>query len=158
MLPDRTSATFLNQVHYRSDGVLITKDGKPVAALVDIELSERIRRMREDFLDLTDRIGQAYAGVDPGLAECEIGEAIACARKARVTAHRSPSPAHSTLSSASGTHGGRRRWNLPMSPTVLRIGPFRSHFFTREGPRNAKGHIEAHADEFPTAWKKHFGG
>jgi len=39
----------LNQVQYRSDSVLITKDGKPVAALVDVEMFERIRRMRDDF-------------------------------------------------------------------------------------------------------------
>jgi prevent-host-death family protein len=71
----------LNQVQYRSDSVLITKDGKPVAALVDVELFERIRRMREDFLDLTDRIGQSYAGVDPAVAEREIAAAVAHARK-----------------------------------------------------------------------------
>jgi len=71
----------LNQVQYRSDSVLITKDGKPVAALVDVEMFERIRRMREDFLSLTDRIGQSYAGVDPKIAEREIAEAVAHARK-----------------------------------------------------------------------------
>lgn len=71
----------LNQVQYRSDSVLITKDGKPVAALVDVELFERIRRMREDFLSLTDRIGHSYAGVDPEIAEREIAEAVAHARK-----------------------------------------------------------------------------
>ena len=71
----------LNQVQYRSDSVLITKDGRPVAALVDVELFERIRRMRGDFLSLTDRIGQSYAGVDPEIAEREITEAVAHARK-----------------------------------------------------------------------------
>jgi prevent-host-death family protein len=71
----------LNQVQYRSDSVLITKDGKPVAALVDVEMFERIRRMREDFLSLTDRIGQSYAGVDPRTAEREIAEAVAHALK-----------------------------------------------------------------------------
>lgn len=30
----------LNQVQYRNDAVLITKDGKPVAALVDVALFE----------------------------------------------------------------------------------------------------------------------
>jgi prevent-host-death family protein len=72
----------LNQVQYRSDSVLITKDGKPVAALVDVEMFERIRRMREDFRSLTDRIGQSYVGVDPRIAEREIAEAVAHARKA----------------------------------------------------------------------------
>lgn len=71
----------LNHVQYRSDSVLITKDGRPVAALVDVELFERIRRMREDFLSLTDRIGQSYVEIDPGIAEREIAEAVAHARK-----------------------------------------------------------------------------
>ena len=71
----------LNQVQYRSDSVLITKDGKPVAALVDVETFERIRRLREDFLRLTDQIGQSYAGVDPAIAEREIAAAVAHARK-----------------------------------------------------------------------------
>ena len=71
----------LNQVQYRSDSVLITKDGKPVAALVDVELFERIRRMREDFLELTNRLGQSYVGIEPAVAEREIAEAVAHARK-----------------------------------------------------------------------------
>lgn len=33
----------LNQVQYRHDSVVINKDGKPVAALVDARLFERIR-------------------------------------------------------------------------------------------------------------------
>jgi prevent-host-death family protein len=76
----------LNLVQYRSDSVLITKDGKPVAALVDVEMFDRIRRMREDFLSLTDRIGQSYAGVEPAIAEREIAEAVAYARKTTRTA------------------------------------------------------------------------
>ena len=72
----------LNQVQYRSDSVLITKDGKPVAALVDVDLFERIRRLREDFLRLTDVIGQSYAGVDPAITATEIYAAVAQARKA----------------------------------------------------------------------------
>ena len=39
----------LNQVQYRNDSIVISKDGKPVAALVDAELFARIRRMRERF-------------------------------------------------------------------------------------------------------------
>ncbi|MCU0974793.1 MAG: type II toxin-antitoxin system Phd/YefM family antitoxin [Steroidobacteraceae bacterium] len=73
----------LNQVQYRNDSVLITKDGKPVAALVDVELFERIRRLREDFLELTDRLGESYAGVPADVAEREIDEAVAAARRVR---------------------------------------------------------------------------
>ena len=71
----------LNQVQYRNDSVLITKDGKPVAALVDVDLFERIRRLRDDFQKLTDVLGQSYAGVDPAIAEAEIAEAVAAARR-----------------------------------------------------------------------------
>lgn len=78
----------LNHVQYRSDSVLITKDGKPVAALVDVDLFERIRRMREDFLRLTDIIGHSYDGVDAAVAEAEIAQAVAHARKQTRTASR----------------------------------------------------------------------
>src|SRR5258708_14518016 len=73
----------LNQVQYRTDAVLITKDGKPVAALVDVALFERIRRMRDEFMRLTDTLGQAYAGADPAIAAAEIAEAVSAARKSR---------------------------------------------------------------------------
>lgn len=52
----------LNQVQYRNDSILITKDGKPVAALVDVALFERIRRLRDEFVRLTDALGRAYQG------------------------------------------------------------------------------------------------
>jgi prevent-host-death family protein len=63
----------LNQVQYRRDAIVIKKDGKPVAALVDAELFERIRRMRTRFDELTTRIAQAYADVpeEEGLAEID---------------------------------------------------------------------------------------
>jgi prevent-host-death family protein len=74
----------LNQVQYRNDAVLITKDGKPVAALVDVALFERIRRLRDEFTRLTDALGKTYEGVVPAAAQAEIGEAASVARKARV--------------------------------------------------------------------------
>lgn len=36
----------LNQVQFRHDSIVINKDGKPVAALVDARLFERMRRMQ----------------------------------------------------------------------------------------------------------------
>ena len=63
----------LNQVQYRNDSIVIKKDGKPVAALVDAELFARIRRMRDRFDELTDRIAQAYTTVplEEGMAEID---------------------------------------------------------------------------------------
>ncbi|MBI2398097.1 MAG: type II toxin-antitoxin system Phd/YefM family antitoxin [Xanthomonadales bacterium] len=63
----------LSQVQSRNDSIVISEDGKPVAALVDAELFARIRRMRERFDALSDRIAAAYADVpvDQGLAEID---------------------------------------------------------------------------------------
>ena len=56
----------LNQVQYRNDSIVVSKDGKPVAALVDAELFARIDA-------LSPRIADAYADVpmDQGLAEID---------------------------------------------------------------------------------------
>jgi prevent-host-death family protein len=83
----------LNQVQYRNDCVLITKDGKPVAALVDVPLFERIRRLREEFTRLTDALGKTYEGVDPSVAQAEIDEAVRDARKARAKRKQAPKKA-----------------------------------------------------------------
>lgn len=67
----------LNQVQYRNDTIVINKDGKPVAALVDAELFARIRRMRDRFDALSGRIAEAYANVpaDEGMAEIDAAAA-----------------------------------------------------------------------------------
>lgn len=63
----------LNQVQYRNDSIVISKDGKPVAALVDAELFARIRRMHDRFDALSNRLAEGYAGVaeEEGLAEID---------------------------------------------------------------------------------------
>lgn len=61
----------LAQVETGNDSILIRKDGKPVAALVDAELFARINRVRDRFDDLSGRIAEDYAQtpVEIGLAE-----------------------------------------------------------------------------------------
>jgi len=63
----------LNQVQYHNDSIVINKDGKPVAVLVDAELFARIRRMRDRFDALSDRIAGSYATVpiEEGLSEID---------------------------------------------------------------------------------------
>ena len=80
----------LNQVQYRNDSVLITKDGKPVAALVDVALFERIRRLRDEFMRLTDALGRTYEGIDPAVAQAEIDRAVSAARQARAKHEQPP--------------------------------------------------------------------
>ena len=64
----------LNQVHYRSDSIVINKDGKSIAALVDARLFERIRRMQARFDDLSQRLAQGFAVTpqDAGMAEIDV--------------------------------------------------------------------------------------
>ena len=68
----------LNQVQYRKDSIVINKDGKPVAALVDAELFARIRQNQERFDELSSRIAEAYADVpeDEGMAEIDAAVAL----------------------------------------------------------------------------------
>jgi prevent-host-death family protein len=63
----------LNQVQYRNESIVIKKDGKPVAALVDAELFARIRRMCDRFDALSNRIAEAYGALpaEEGLAEID---------------------------------------------------------------------------------------
>jgi prevent-host-death family protein len=63
----------LNQVQYRQDHIVISKDGKPVAALVDVKLYERIRRQRSRFEALSERLASGFSALPPseGMAEIE---------------------------------------------------------------------------------------
>ncbi|MDO8465502.1 MAG: type II toxin-antitoxin system Phd/YefM family antitoxin [Gallionella sp.] len=70
----------LNQVQYRHDSVIINKDGKPVAALVDARLFERIRRMQDRFDALCQRIEASFANVPEVEGLAEIDAAIAFER------------------------------------------------------------------------------
>ncbi len=78
----------LNIVQYRNDSVLIKKDGKPVAALIDARLFERIQRMQERFDALCDRLEQTYAGATEAEARAEIERATTRARTETAEAWR----------------------------------------------------------------------
>ena len=73
----------LNQVQYRHDSIVIKRDGKPVAALVDARLFERIRRLQARFDGLCERIEAGYAEVPEaeGLAEIDVAVAASRARR-----------------------------------------------------------------------------
>lgn len=71
----------LNRVQYRRDSIVITKDGKPVAALVDAALFERIRRMQDRFDALSARIAKAYEGVPEEVGLAEIDAAVSAVRQ-----------------------------------------------------------------------------
>jgi prevent-host-death family protein len=70
----------INQVQYRNDSIVINKDGKPVAALVDAELFARIRRMRDRFDELTNRLAADFAQTPPEQGMTEIDAAVTAER------------------------------------------------------------------------------
>jgi prevent-host-death family protein len=73
----------LNQVQYRNDSIVINKDGKPVAALVDAELFARIRRMQDRFDELSRKVAEAFADVPEEQGLAEIDAAVAEVRHGR---------------------------------------------------------------------------
>ena len=78
----------LNLVQYRNDSILIKKDGKPVAALVDARLFERIRLMQDRFDELCDRLAKGFANVPKAEGMAEIDAAVAQARRETYEAWR----------------------------------------------------------------------
>ncbi len=71
----------LNEVQYRNGKILITKAGKPVAALVDIALFERIRKLDEEFDQMTAEFAKAFAGKDEKEVGALVDEAVKSARR-----------------------------------------------------------------------------
>jgi prevent-host-death family protein len=71
----------LNEVQYRKGRFVITKAGKPVAAIVDIDLFERIRRLDDEFEALTRKMVDAFAGVEPEKGMKLVDEAVTAARR-----------------------------------------------------------------------------
>lgn len=66
----------LNEVQYRNDTVLITRADKPVAAIINIELFEKIRQMRKQFDILSAELAASCKTSDQKQVEKEIEQAI----------------------------------------------------------------------------------
>ena len=71
----------LSQVQHRHDSIVVNKDGKPVAALIDAQLFERIRRMQSHFDALCTRIEQGFASVPEEVGLADIDAAVAQERR-----------------------------------------------------------------------------
>ena len=73
----------LTEVQYRHGKVLITKAGKPVAALVDIAMFTRLRKLDEEFDRMRADLAQAFAGMTEKAVETLVDEAVKDVRARR---------------------------------------------------------------------------
>jgi prevent-host-death family protein len=71
----------LNEVQYRKGRIVITKGGKPVAALIDIALFERLRKLDEEFEQLSGDLAKAFAGMGAATGAALVDEAVKAARR-----------------------------------------------------------------------------
>jgi len=71
----------LNEVQYRKGRIVITKGGKPVAALIDIALFERLRRLDEEFERLSAGLAKAFGTTAPRKGMALVDEAVKAARR-----------------------------------------------------------------------------
>jgi prevent-host-death family protein len=72
-----------NEVQYRGDRNLITKSGKPVAALIDMALFERLRQLEEEFSAMTDELARAFEDLPETEGAALVDEAVRSARRKR---------------------------------------------------------------------------
>ena len=79
-----------HHAHPQQGSTVINKDGKPVAALVDARLFERICRMQGRFDALCQRIEAGFATVAQTDGLSEIDAAVAAERRQ----HRDASASH----------------------------------------------------------------
>jgi prevent-host-death family protein len=70
----------INEVRYRHDRIVITKAGKPVAALIDMDLFERIRKLDDEFATLADDLARAFAEVPEEDGMALVDDAVRAAR------------------------------------------------------------------------------
>ncbi|MDB5846947.1 MAG: prevent-host-death protein [Rhodoferax sp.] len=80
----------LNEVQYRHDSIVITKAGKPVAAMVDMATYERMRRKESGEFE---RLWAEMAKGFDDLSEAEVDDLVSAEVKAvRAESHAKRSP------------------------------------------------------------------
>lgn len=78
----------LNEVQYRGDRVLITKAGRPVAALIDVALFEKLRKLDEEFERMRGEIEKAFVNVPSRKGIALVDEAVRAVRKKKKTGRK----------------------------------------------------------------------
>ena len=76
-------ADLLGQVHYANATVIIERAGKPMAALVPLEVVAQYVAARERFFAVVEEIRRKAPDVPQADVEADVAEAIAAVRAAR---------------------------------------------------------------------------
>ena len=71
----------LNEVEYKHDSIVITRGGKASAAIIDIQLFEKIRIIKDRFENLSLEIQNSFSTIEENDKINIIDEAIAHVRK-----------------------------------------------------------------------------
>lgn len=73
----------INEVQYRHDSVVITRAGKPVAALVDIALFKKMRLLEEEFDRTQKELQNAFQGESAETVDAMLEQAKRVSRQIR---------------------------------------------------------------------------
>ncbi|MFY9271327.1 MAG: type II toxin-antitoxin system Phd/YefM family antitoxin [Candidatus Manganitrophaceae bacterium] len=75
MMVRKNLGELINEVQYRHDSILVTKAGKPVAAIVDIDLFNKMRVLESEFQRLVGGLQDAFKGETIETVEKELRKA-----------------------------------------------------------------------------------
>ena len=75
-------ADLLGSVHYGQQVVIVERSGRPMVAVIPVEMYERLMAEREARIEVLDRIRERLPELSPEEVEQDVAEAIAAVRAA----------------------------------------------------------------------------
>ena len=75
-------ADLLGSVHYGQQVVIVERSGRPMVAVIPVEIYERLMAEREARFDVLDRIRERVPELSPDEVEQDVAEVIAAVRAA----------------------------------------------------------------------------
>jgi prevent-host-death family protein len=75
-------SSMVEQVQYQGDSYLISRHGKPVVAVVPIEVYQSWKRQRKAFFDAVRKIQEANSDADPDQVMADVLQAQQAVRSA----------------------------------------------------------------------------
>lgn len=76
-------ADLLGRVHYRGETVIVERSGRPMVAVIPVDLYERLIAEREARFAIIDRIHNRVPDLPEAEVDEDVAEAIAAVRAAR---------------------------------------------------------------------------